>query len=56
MRKKILYSEKKKKVSASINPEIYNLMIQYMKDNDINNKSKFINDILKKELKIYEIC
>lgn len=50
MRHKIPDNKKKKKITTTIDKDIYQLMEEYMNDNNIKNKSKFIEDLLKKNL------
>lgn len=46
MRKKIPENKKRKKVSFSINPEIYTLWKQYCINNNIENYSEYIEKII----------
>lgn len=51
MRKKVLSEKKKKSVNLSINTEVIDLLDKYIIENNIFNKSKFIEEILIRELK-----
>lgn len=50
MRYKIPEEDKKVKITATIDKNLYELMEEYMNDNNIKNKSKFIEDLLKKNI------
>ena len=51
MRKKIPNKKKRKKVSFSINPKIYELWKQYCLDNNIENYSEYIEKIIIENIK-----
>lgn len=51
MRKKLPESEKKTKISASVDKEVHDMLEQYMEENGYKNKSKLIEHWIKKELK-----
>jgi len=42
---------KKKKISFTINPDVYDLWIKYCEENDIDNQSEFIEKIIKEDNK-----
>ena len=50
MRKKIPNEEKKKPTSVKIDSDIIDLLDRYIEVNGITNKSKFIEEIVSKEL------
>lgn len=50
MRKKLPDSEKKTKITATIDKEIYDMLEEHLKSINFSNKSKYIEWILKKEL------
>jgi hypothetical protein len=52
MRKKIQKEKKRKKVSFSINPEVYELWKQYCLKNGIENYSEYIEKIIIEKLKL----
>lgn len=51
MRRKISEDKKRKKVSFSIDPEVYNLWIKYCSDNGIENYSEYVEKIIKEKIK-----
>lgn len=51
MRKKIPDEEKRKKVSFSIDPRIYDMWIEYCKKYEIENYSEYFEKIIKEKLK-----
>ena len=52
MRKKIEEDKKRKKLSVSIDPEVYELWKKYCEDNGIENYSQYIEMMIKQQLKI----
>jgi len=50
MRNKIPEEKKKKSVTFTINPDLNDILVKYIKENNIN-KSKFIEEILEEKLK-----
>lgn len=51
MRKKIPEEDKRKKISFTIDPRIYELWIKYCDDNDIENRSEYIEKLIIEKLK-----
>lgn len=51
MRKKLPIEEKKKSTSVKINADLVDLLDKYVEINEIKNKSKFIEELIIKELK-----
>jgi hypothetical protein len=51
MRRKISDEKKRKKVSFSIDPDVYELWVKYCSDNGIENYSEHIEKIIKEKLK-----
>jgi len=43
--------KKKKKLSFTIDPDVYELWIKYCEENNIDNQSEFIEKIIKKDNK-----
>jgi hypothetical protein len=52
MRKKIPEEQKRKKVSFTIEPRVYEIWIKYCEDNEIENVSEYIEKIIKEKLEI----
>lgn len=52
MRKKIPTEDKRKKISFSIKPEIYEMWQKYCEENHINNYSEYIEKIIVEKLNI----
>ncbi|MCK9445526.1 hypothetical protein M0Q50_01365 [bacterium] len=52
MRKKIPTEDKRKSVTFSIKPEIYELWQKYCEENHINNYSEYIEKIIVEKLNI----
>ena len=50
MRKKIPEEDKRKKVSFTINPKVYELYVKYCEDNGIENYSEHIEKLIKKKI------
>jgi metal-responsive CopG/Arc/MetJ family transcriptional regulator len=50
-RKKLTEKEKKQDFSISVNEELYNLMEEYMVDNNIKNRSKYIEHLVREDMK-----
>ena len=50
MRRKISDDKKRKKVSFSIDPDVYELWVKYCSDNGIENYSEYIEKIIKNKL------
>ena len=50
-RKKLSEKEKKKEFSISINEELFELMEKYMVDNSIKNRSKYIEYLVRMDMK-----
>lgn len=50
MRKKVSEEKKRKKVSFSIDTEVYEVWKKYCEDNGIKNHSEFIEKIIKEKL------
>ena len=50
MRKKVPDDKKRKKLSVSINPEVYELWKQYCEENKIENYSEYIEKIIREKL------
>lgn len=50
MRKKVPDNMKRKKLSVSIDPEVYELWKQYCEENGIENYSEYIEKIIKEKL------
>jgi len=50
MKKKYPENKKKKKLTLTINQELSKLLDEYMLENDIFNKSEFIEKLIKKQL------
>ena len=51
MRKKIPENKKRKKVSLTINPIVYELWVKYCKENNIENYSEYIEKIIIEKIK-----
>jgi len=51
MRKKVSDENKRKHVSFSIDPEVYELWKKYCEDNDIENYSEYIEKIIVEKMK-----
>lgn len=51
MRKKIPEEKKRKKISFTIDPRVYEIWKKYCEDNDIENQSEFIEKIISKQIK-----
>ena len=52
MRKKIPDEEKRKKISFSIDPRVYDMFVRYCEKNEIENYSSYIEKIIIEKLKI----
>ena len=50
VRKTVPENKKRKKLSVTINPEIYELWKQYCLDNDIENYSEYIEKLIKEKI------
>ncbi len=50
MRKKIPDEKKRKKISVSMNPELYKIWEKYCEENNIENQSEFIEKIIRKKI------
>lgn len=50
-RKKLLETDKKKEFSISVNIELLKLMEKYMIDNNIKNRSKYIEYLVREDMK-----
>jgi len=50
MRKRVPEDKKKKHVSFSINPEVYELWKQYCLENGIENYSEYIEKLIKEKI------
>jgi len=50
-RKKLSEEDKKKEFSISVNEELFELMEKYILDNDIKNRSKYIEHLVRKDMK-----
>jgi hypothetical protein len=50
MRKTVSENKKRKKLSVTINPEIYELWKQYCLDNNIENYSEYIEKLIKEKI------
>lgn len=50
-RNKLSEEDKKKEFSVSIDNDIFNLLDKYMEDNNIKNRSKYIEYIIRKDMK-----
>jgi len=55
MRKKVPEDKKRKHVSFSIDPEVYELWVKYCEENGIENYSEYIENIIKDKLNIKRI-
>jgi predicted CopG family antitoxin len=51
MRKQLPEDKKRKKLSISINPEVYELWKQYCLENGIENYSEYIEKLIKEKIK-----
>jgi len=51
MRKTVPEDKKRKKISVSVNPEVYELWQKYCADNGIENYSEYIEMIIKDKIK-----
>jgi len=51
MRRKLSENIKRKKISVSIHPDIYNLWINYCVENGIENYSDYIEKLIKEKIK-----
>lgn len=51
MRKKLKEEEKRKTVSFSIDPRVYDMWIKYCEENGIENYSEYIEKMIKEKLK-----
>jgi len=49
-RKKLSEQEKKKEFSISINKELYSLMEKYMIENNVKNRSKYVEHLVRKDM------
>jgi len=52
MRRKIPEELKKKPISFSIDPKLYELWIKYCEENEIENRSEYIEKMIREKLKI----
>jgi len=52
MRKKIPDDQKRKKISFSIDPRVYDMFVRYCEQNEIENYSGYIEKIIIEKLKI----
>ena len=52
MRKRVPEDKKRKKLSISINPEVYELWKQYCLENGIENYSEYIEKLIKEKIKL----
>jgi metal-responsive CopG/Arc/MetJ family transcriptional regulator len=50
MRHKIPDDMKKEKMTLTIDEKIVNLFDKYLEDNDISNKSKYIENLIRKDM------
>lgn len=50
MRHKIPDDMKKEKMTLTIDQKVYELFDKYLEDNDITNKSKYIESLIKKDM------
>ena len=50
MRHKLKEEEKKKDISITINNELNDILEKYMVDNNIKNKSRYIENLVKKDM------
>ena len=50
-RKKLLEKDKKKEFSISVNEELFELMEKYMLDKNIKNRSKYIEHLVRNDMK-----
>lgn len=50
MRNKINDDEKRKKVSFTIDPRVYEMWVKYCEDNDIDNYSEYIEMMIKEKI------
>jgi len=50
MRKKIPEDKKRKKISFTIDPRVYEIWKKYCEDNDIENQSEYIEKMIKKKI------
>jgi len=50
VRRKLLDSEKKSKIGFTINAELDDIMVDYLKENDIN-PSKYIENLIEEDMK-----
>jgi hypothetical protein len=55
MRTKISEDKKRKKISISIDPRIYNLWVEYCNKNDIENYSDYIEKLINKNMEKYAV-
>ena len=53
MRKKVPDDKKRKKLSVSIDPEVYELWKRYCEENGIENYSEYIEKIIREKLQKY---
>jgi len=49
-RLKIPENKKKKTLNLTVDPDIYKLLDEYLLENEIYNKSKYIEDLIKENL------
>ena len=52
MRKKISDEDKRKKVSFSIDPRVYEMWIKYCEENEIENYSEYIEKMVREKIDI----
>jgi len=50
MRKKIPDEEKRKKISFTVDPRLYEIWKKYCEENNIENQSEFIEKMIKKKI------
>lgn len=50
MRHKIPEEKKKEKMTLTIDEKVINLFDKYLSDNDITNKSKYIENLIRKDM------
>jgi metal-responsive CopG/Arc/MetJ family transcriptional regulator len=51
MRKKIPDDQKRKKISISMDPRVYEMLVKYCKKYEIENYSEYFEKIIKEKLK-----
>lgn len=49
MRKKVPNDKKKQDISISLDKELFSILDEYLTENDISNRSKYIENLIRKD-------